>query len=80
MIEFLTGTKPWDYSGNIFNINGRICWENAIFLTVFELICVYVAQPFINRNSDRIRVSVRAVIAFVMIGAVITDVIFTFLK
>lgn len=78
--ELITGQMPWDYSEKIFNINGRICWENTIFLTIFELICVYVAQPFFNREIDRVWLSAKLIIAMSIVAIFITDIVCTFLK
>ena len=80
VIEFITDVKPWDYTNNIFNINGRICWENAIFLTVFELITVFVTQPFLNRKLEKLWLSARIIIAMTVVTVIITDVICTCMK
>ena len=78
--ELVTGEMPWDYSWKIYNINGRICWENSIFLTVFELVCVYVAQPFLMSRLEKFPISARIITAMTMAVIILTDIICTFMK
>lgn len=78
--ELITGEMPWDYSLNIYNINGRICWENSIFLTVFELVCVYVAQPFFTKSFEKFPISARIIAAMAVVAIILTDIICTVIK
>ncbi len=78
--ELIFKTVPWDYSGRIMNINGRVCCEHIVALTVVELICVYVAQPFFNRVLNKIPVWVRYIFALLFATVITTDIVCTFMK
>lgn len=78
--EWIFGAVPWDYSGRILNINGRICCENTIFLTVFEVICVYFAQPYLNKNLNKLWPVAKIIISMAVVAVLLTDVICTFMK
>ncbi|MBR2916215.1 MAG: putative ABC transporter permease [Clostridia bacterium] len=78
--ESIFKVAPWDYSKMVYNINGRICCENTIFLSVFELICVYIAQPFLNKILDKVWLSGRIIISMAIVAVLITDIICTFMK
>ena len=78
--EAIFKVAPWNYSGMLYNINGRICCENIISLTVFEVICVYVAQPFFNRTFNKMWDSARIIISMLVIAILVTDIVCTFMK
>lgn len=78
--ELITGEMPWDYSMNIYNINGRICWENTVFLTVCELVCVYVAQPFFIKSLEKFPICVRIIASMSIAVIIFTDIVCTFIK
>ncbi len=78
--ELIFGTAPWDYSGRIMNINGRVCCEHIAALTVIELICVYIAQPFFNKTLNKLNIWVRYILALLLATIIITDIICTFMK
>ncbi len=78
--EIIFGVAPWNYNGMLYNINGRICCENTISLAVFELICVYIAQPFLNKNLNKMGDGAKIIIAMAVIFVLVTDIICTFMK
>ncbi len=77
--ELIFGTAPWDYSGRIMNINGRVCCEHIVALTVIELICVYIAQPFLNKALNRLNIWARYILALLCVTVILTDIICTFI-
>lgn len=78
--QWLTGSVPWDYGDMVFNINSRICWENTLFLTVGEFVCVYVTQPCLDENLKKFPLSARIIIAVGYVFLLFTDGICTFMK
>ncbi|MBE7011791.1 MAG: hypothetical protein E7415_03870 [Ruminococcaceae bacterium] len=80
ILEKITGEMPWSYSNKVLNINGKICWENTIFLIIFELICVYIVQPFFNKKFRRLWLSARIILAMTVVAVMVTDIICTFMK
>lgn len=78
--EMALGSAPWNYSGKILNINGRVCCEQIVALTVIEVICTYIAQPFLNRKLKGLNIWLRLILALLFVTVVITDIICTFMK
>lgn len=49
VMEILFKARWWDYSNRKFNLNGRVCGENALLFGFGALFVVYVCQPiFVN--------------------------------
>lgn len=46
--EYTRGTRWWDYSGYILNINGRICLLSAVFFGFGGCLCVYFLGPMLD--------------------------------
>ncbi len=76
--ETVRGSAPWDFGGRIMNINGRVCCERIVALTVIELAYLYVAQPFLNRVLNRIDIWIRYILALLFTVVILTDIICTF--
>lgn len=47
-MEHLFHTSWWDYSGNKFNLQGRICLGASLGWGVFSVVLFYLFQPFVN--------------------------------
>ncbi len=67
--ETIFGKLPWDYGERIMNINGRVCCEHIIALTVIEVAGVYVIQPFINKCFNKLNVWIRALLSLALVAA-----------
>lgn len=76
LVEMLVGTRWWDYSKNILNVNGRICLLYSIFWGVLTVIFIRKINPIIDKVIDKIKekVSVK-----VLKGIVLAIIIFLFL-
>ena len=48
IMEKLFKTRWWDYSNRKFNLNGRICGENALLFGLGGVIIIYVIHPFLR--------------------------------
>ena len=46
VMEKIFKARWWDYSNRKFNINGRVCLNNAFFFGVLGTFLVYYANPF----------------------------------
>lgn len=57
VMEIVTsGTKWWDYSGYLLNLNGRVCAEGLLVFGVGGLTVVYILAPLADnflREADR---------------------------
>jgi len=83
LVEMLVGTRWWDYSKNILNVNGRICLLYSIFWGVLTVIFIRKINPIIDRVIDKIKekVSVKvlkcivlAIIVFLFLDCMATAV------
>ena len=48
LMEKIYKTRWWDYSDKSFNINGRVCGENALLFGIGSLYITYIQQPIIH--------------------------------
>ena len=78
--ECIFKTVPWNYSGMRTNIGGRVSLLNTVILSVFELIIVYIAQPFLNKTLDKLGYSTRIIISMAIVTILLTDIVCTALK
>ena len=39
----------WDYSNELFNINGRVCLKMTLLFTVAGYFCIYLIEPWLRR-------------------------------
>ncbi len=46
-MEKLFGSRWWDYSDRLFNIDGRVCLRNTLAFGVLALLIEYIVNPFI---------------------------------
>lgn len=86
--EVVIGTRWWDYSGKILNINGRICLLYSIFwgiLTVFlvkkinpniDKICIKLKEKISNKILKTIIVIIMLFLAFDCLATVYAQEIF----
>lgn len=85
LLEKIFKARWWDYSHKPFNIEGRICLENAILFGILAMIFIYIVNPvfieFIkNINKDVLKiVSIITMILFT-IDMVLSFTIITRLK
>lgn len=76
--ELVFNIKWWDYSNQIFNINGRICVGYSIFWGLLAIYLISDINPRIDKFIDCIErhISIKPVIVFTLIF-IIFDVIIT---
>ncbi len=74
-MEKLFHARWWDYSQNKFNINGRICLETIIPFGILGVILIYIVNPFIFNNLERIPANILNIIAIVMSSLFIIDLV-----
>lgn len=49
LMEKVFKVRWWDYSEKKFNINGRVCLENAVLFGLLGLILIYGIHPFVDK-------------------------------
>lgn len=57
LMEKMFKVRWWDYSNKLFNINGRICGENAILFGLFTIIIIYLIEPPLENIISNINTS-----------------------
>ena len=78
IMEKIFKARWWDYSDRKFNLNGRVCGENAILFGLGGLVIVYLVHPIVNVLLKNIDKSILTIIAIVFLIIFIIDVILSF--
>lgn len=68
IMEKLFHARWWDYSQNKYNINGRICLETIIPFGILGVLLIYIVNPFIFNNLQKLSAETLNYIA-ILIGA-----------
>lgn len=78
LMEKVFNARWWDYSKKKFNVNGRICLNNAIAFAFLAIILVYIINPFISYIIGLIPSKLALVLSFVFLLIFIADSIVSF--
>ena len=78
VMEKIFKIRWWDYSNNKFNINGRICLETIIPFGVIACLLVYVINPFLVLNLNKLPESCLVVVSLIFGVLLIADFITSF--
>lgn len=54
LLEAVYGLRWWDYSNELFNINGRVCLENSVLFGLGGCLCLYIIGPALNKVIQKI--------------------------
>ena len=73
IMEKLFKARWWDYSNKKFNINGRICLENAMGFGLGALLVMYIIHPFFKPIIFSIPVNLYNIIAIILSIIFIVD-------
>ncbi len=74
-MEKIFHARWWDYSQNKYNINGRICLETIIPFGILGVILIYIVNPFIFNNLEKLSQNVLNIIAIVIATIFAVDLI-----
>lgn len=75
IMEKLFKTRWWDYSTKKFNLNGRICGENALLFGLGGLLIIYVIQPFTKKGLNFIPDNIVIILSIIAFLVFIADLI-----
>lgn len=78
VMEKIFKIRWWDYSNNKFNINGRICLETMIPFGIIACLLVYVINPFLVLNLNKLPESCLVVVSLIFGVLLIADFITSF--
>ena len=76
-LEVTKGMRWWDYTGYIFNLNGRICAEGLIVFVVGGMAAVYILVPLIDSQLSHVNTKTLSLIAVVLVIAFICDMVYS---
>ena len=78
IMEKLFKTRLWDYSEKKFNLNGRICGENAILFGLGGVAIIYISHPILNEILNQLSKNAIMIIGIVLFIILITDTTISF--
>lgn len=72
-MEKLFKARWWDYSKRKFNLNGRVCLGTAIPFGILGLFIIYVSNPIIIENLEKVQLKTLNIIALVILVIYVID-------
>jgi len=75
IMEILFKTRWWDYSNYKFNLNGRICGQNAILFGLGGIIIIYLIHPALTKMIELVPINIFNVITILALIIYLTDTI-----
>lgn len=72
-MEKLFKARWWDYSKRKFNLNGRVCLGTGIPFGLFGMFIIYVSNPFIIENLNKINTNTLNIIATTLFVIYLVD-------
>lgn len=76
-LEVTKGTKWWDYSGYLFNLNGRICLEGAIVFGLGGCAFIYFLAPRFDDLYRKIPIRVQWTICTILLACFSGDFLYS---
>ena len=76
-LEYTKGTKWWDYSGYLLNINGRVCMEGLLIFAIAGSACIYIIAPFFDDLFNKLSVKTRWIIAGILLACFGADMVYS---
>lgn len=76
-LETFQGLKWWDYSGYLFNLQGRICLERLILFGLGGCTGIYFIAPVLDNLLSKIPDKEKKVICILLVALFSTDVIYS---
>lgn len=73
LMEKLFKARWWDYSDRKYNINGRICLDNAVLFGALGLLLSYVINPFVVKMLGFVPTLVFNIVALIILVVFIVD-------
>lgn len=77
-LEYFNKTKWWDYSGFLFNLNGRICLTGAIIFGIGGCLAVYYIAPYLQKKIHKLSNIILITILIIVSGLFTIDTIYSY--
>lgn len=78
VLELSKGAKWWDYSGYLFNLNGRICLEGALIFGMGGCLFIYFLAPWLDDLYRKISIKTRWFICLLLLSLFVADSIYSY--
>ena len=78
LMEKIFRARWWDYSDKKYNLNGRICGENALLFGLGGIIIIYILNPFVEKLIGLFNPIVVLIITIIFLIIYIIDAILSF--
>lgn len=78
LMEKLFKARWWDYSDRKYNINGRICLENAVLFGALGLLLSYIINPFVVNMLSFVPIIVINIVSVILFIVFVVDYIISF--
>lgn len=75
IMEVLFKTRWWDYSEKKFNLNGRVCGENALLFGLGGVMVIYFIQPMVAFLLTKMNDTLLLILSILCFIIFITDTI-----
>lgn len=75
LMEKLFKARWWDYSEKKFDINGRVCLENACMFGLLGLLLIYTLNPFYTRILSKIPDVILIILAIIIFILFTVDIV-----
>lgn len=76
MLEGINGAKFWDYTTQMYNLNGRICLMYSIILGIITTIVILLKQ-YIDKLINKLQGKTRKIVDIIVTILVIIEILFT---
>lgn len=72
-LEVTKGTRWWDYTGFLFNLNGRVCLEGSLFFGLGGTACIYLVAPVLDKLFSLIPLKTRQFLCVLLVVSFALD-------
>lgn len=78
VLEKIFHARWWDYSHEMFNVNGRICLKTMFLFGLMGILIYYVTNPFILYFLSQIPSSILTIVSIMLLLIFIVDMVLSF--
>jgi uncharacterized membrane protein len=76
VMEAIYDKRWWDYSGDKFNLDGRISLRNSLILSAGGMFFLYILYPLLKKLFSKISDKILRISAILIVIIMVTDLIF----
>lgn len=80
IMEKLFNARWWDYEGELFNLNGRICFKHTIYWGIIATIFVKTIHPAVEKLFAKIPENVITIAVCIILPIFIADLIYAVIR